>query len=447
MRLVSIIKNQKLNFGVVLLLGSFIASAQENSPFSRYGLGNPFPARNVVNSAMGGTTASYIDGQIVNFNNPATYSSLRYVTYDVGVALTSRNLKSVNSTNKYNSVDLVPTYVALGMPLNKAKSLGLAFGLRPVSRISYSTQVTQRKNFNGNLSDSFVYVNEGSGGLYEAFVGVGKRWGGFSIGFNTGYNFGRKENTTRTFVVDTVTTYNSNSTTTTSFGSLFLSGGLQYEADLNKTTSLRLGLTGNLKHKLNGSQDVLRETFNYLSTGATSPIDTVALTSSIDGKIEMPAMYNAGITLSNFVLDKLGNKYQKSLLTLEYETAQWSNYRFFDKADQLVNSWQFKVGAQLVPDPLSIKSYWSRVAYRAGFYIGKDAAAPDGKTLPVYAVSVGTGFPIRKWRSYDNQFTNINTLLEVGKRGNNNNNISESFFRFSIGLNLSDIWFIKRKYD
>jgi hypothetical protein len=447
MRLVSIIKKPKLSFGIVLLLGSFIASAQENSPFSRYGLGNPFPARNVVNAAMAGTSASYADGQIVNFNNPASYSGLKIVTYDVGIALTSRNLKSVNSTNKYNSVDLVPTYVALGMPLNKDKNLGLAFGLRPLSRISYNTQEAQRIKYPNNLSDSVVYRYEGNGGLYEAFVGIGKRWGGFSLGLNTGYRFGRKENTTATFIVDSVTAYNSNSTSSTSFGNVFLSGGLQYDAQINKTTSIRFGAAGNLKYKLNASQDVLRETFNYLATGATSPIDTVSLNSSVEGKVEMPASYSAGFTINKFVLDKLNNKYQKGLISIEYETTNWSDYRFYSKTDQLINSWQFKVAGQLVPDPLSIKSYWSRVAYRAGFYFGKDAANPNNKSLPVFAATLGTGFPVRKWRSYDNQFTNINTAIEFGKRGNKDNNISESFFRFSIGLNLSDIWFIKRKYD
>ena len=60
---------------------------------------------------------------------------------------------------------------------------------------------------------------------------------------------------------------------------------------------------------------------------------------------------------------------------------------------------------------------------------------------------LGAGFPIRKWRAYDNQYTNINTTFEFGKRGNKNNNITESFFRLSLDLNLSDVWFIKRKYD
>ena len=96
---------------------------------------------------------------------------------------------------------------------------------------------------------------------------------------------------------------------------------------------------------------------------------------------------------------------------------------------------------------MSIKSYWNRVTYRAGFYYGKDAVNADGNDLSIYGLTFGTGLPIRKWRSFDNQYTIINTAIEIGKRGNNKNNITESFFRVSLGFNLSDIWFVKRKYD
>jgi hypothetical protein len=41
----------------------------------------------------------------------------------------------------------------------------------------------------------------------------------------------------------------------------------------------------------------------------------------------------------------------------------------------------------------------------------------------------------------------INTAIEFGKRGSGVNNITENFIKFSLGLSLSDIWFIKRKYD
>lgn len=441
----------KISLFFLLLSVSLCSSAQENSPFSRFGLGNLTPSRNIVNMAMGGSSVAYASGQSVNFTNPASYSELKnYVVYDLGLTLTNRTLKSINPIGKYTSVDLLPSYVSLGMPLSKTKNIGLVFGLRPLSRISYSN--TESKIVTGTRGtgtrDSVLYVYEGSGGLYQAFAGLGKRWGNFSAGINTGYIFGRRENNTTTLVIDTAITANSHSLTSTSFGHLFLSGGFQYKTNLNKTTVLRIGLAGNVKQKLNGKQDVLRETFSYLATGATTAVDTVYSASDKEGKIMLPVSYTAGFSINKSITDRAGNGYDKSSLSVEYESSQWSNFRFYDQPESLVNSWQFKVGGSLVPNPLSInKSYWNHVAFRSGFYFGRDAVLAAGKTMPVSGLSLGAGFPVRKWRSYDNQFTFINTAFEFGKRGNKNNNITESFFRFSLGFSLSDLWFIKRQYD
>jgi hypothetical protein len=70
----------------------------------------------------------------------------------------------------------------------------------------------------------------------------------------------------------------------------------------------------------------------------------------------------------------------------------------------------------------------------------------DKNKLPIVGFTGGAAFPIRR-ASYTNQFTVINTAIEVGRRGNNNNAIRENFFRIAVGLSLSDLWFIKRKYE
>ena len=85
--------------------------------------------------------------------------------------------------------------------------------------------------------------------------------------------------------------------------------------------------------------------------------------------------------------------------------------------------------------------------YSLGFYTGKDYINADGNDYKVQAYTFGFSFNLRKFRSYDKQFTKINTSFEYGKRGTGANNITENFFKFSLGLSLSDIWFIKRKYD
>ena len=49
--------------------------------------------------------------------------------------------------------------------------------------------------------------------------------------------------------------------------------------------------------------------------------------------------------------------------------------------------------------------------------------------------------------AYTNQFTFINLGFEYGKRGNNTNLLRENMFRITVGFTLSDLWFIKKKYN
>jgi hypothetical protein len=444
MRLVSTTTKTKLKLGFLLLLGSYSSIAQENSPFSRYGVGDLFPGQNIVSRGLGGLSAAYVDGQSVNFYNPASYSAHRIVTFDIGINIDNRNLKSAIPAKKFSSTNFTPSYFSLGLPLNKTKNLGAAFGLRPISKINYSQQSTSRLNG----IDSIGTIYEGNGGLYQIFAGIGKRWGGLSLGFNTGYNFGRRETSTRVIPLnDTVFYYEANSRTTTTYGKAFLSAGLQYRIDLKDNSGLTFGLTSTLKQSLYAKQDVVKETFSFAQGLPDTSRITVAESIGKKGKIQLPSTYTTGLTYNKMIVDRFGNKIEKGMIGVEYETSKWSTFRSYNQPDKLVDNWQLRFGGQLVPDPMSITSYWNRVTYRVGFYTGKDYVNADGKELKVKGITLGAGLPIRKWRSLDNQFTTVNTSIEIGKRGTKVNNITENYFKLSFGVSLSDLWFQKNKFN
>jgi len=444
MRLVSTIN---LKLGFLFLTGPIIAFSQENSPFSRYGLGNLFAGQHIINRGMAGLSTPYVDAQSINFYNPASYSGLKVVTFDVGIAISNQTLRSANPTAKYSSTNFTPSYLAFGVPINKKKEIGMVFGLRPISKINYSLQ--ENKRVPG--IDSMATLYEGTGGLNQLFIGFGKRWKTFSLGFNTGYAFGSKETNTRVFINNTDTSSfipytSSNSGTITSYGQFFLDAGLQYQIKVSKSSSVRLGFNADLKQKLKASQDLVRETFVYDNAGTSARVDSVFENKDRKGTIEMPATYTAGILFQQSVQDKLGNKTDKASIGIEYETSQWSKFRFYDQPDKLINSWQVRIGGQFTPDPLSVTRYGSRITYRAGFNYGKDQINADANELSTYGLTFGAGLPVRKWRSLDNQFTVLNLALEYGKRGSGKNNITENYFRIAFGVSLSDIWFVKNKY-
>ena len=436
--------------------------AQINSPFSRYGLGNEVLNNQNVNSqAMGGFSAAYTTsmnsnfGQSININNPATYGNIYMTTFDLGLSLTNNTLKRTTPFSSYSSTYLVPNYIAFGVPIDKAKKIGFAFGLRPLTEINYSLNELKVISTGDSIVNNYI----GQGGLNQVFLGLGKTWKYVSLGFNTGYNFGRKKIANiKSFQYnpDSTNFYQSLSNTNTLFGGAFLHLGLQSEfpiqiikrPKLNERTeyTISIGATATLDQTMTGQQDSLRSTGSY-STTSESNLDTVLFSLNNPGKIIMPALYTVGIALHKKEVGPRGI-YDQWVLGLEYSTRAWKDkYLFYGQQDALSNSWMLRIGAQYCPNAFDYENYWSSVIYRIGFYTGKDYINIDHNGILVSAFTTGLSLPIRKYRSYDYQFSLLNLALQFGQRGTNVNNYKEGFFQFSVGYSLSDIWFNKRKYD
>ncbi len=444
----------KISFTLISLLFFHTLFAQENSPYSRYGLGDIVPNTNIVNRSMGGVSAAYADGLSVNFNNPASYSAFKSyleekskkvlsgrVVLDVGINMNNRTLQQPNQTQSFTTSNLIFSYLQLGIPLTK--NWGLSFGLRPVTRIGYKILRTEqlRNPVSGAVIDSASTEFDGSGGSYLPSIGTGFAIKNFSIGANMGYLFGKKEYvTTRTFLNDSVVYNNAVDTNRTSFGSLFFNAGVQYKINFSKQTFLRLGLSGNLKQTIGGTQDIITNTIIKDPTNGDSKLDSVYAQKGVKGKITYPASYTAGFLLDHTNTDASGWSFGA-----DYIKTKWSDYRFFGTIDSVQDDWQIRVGGQVRPKPT--RNYFSNVAYRAGFFVGRDYLKVQGN-LPLYGVSVGMGLPLANYnRLSPGQYTIVNVGLEYERRGNNQNVLKENTFRLSIGLNFSDLWFNKRKYE
>lgn len=452
---------------------SVIADAQDNSPYSRYGLGDLMPSNNTTTRGMGGISAAYTDIFSINFSNPASYSQfqaareahskkLSYgrVVLDVGINYTGRTLVAPNTTSRFTSSDLLFSYLQLGMPIRR--NWGISFGLRPVSRISYMINRFERLKdpSSGANIDSSVTQFRGTGGAYLPTIGTGfgftvgsKKTAKYenestvSLGVNGGYLFGSRENTAlRNLINDSVNYYASEHTTNTSFGDLYFNSGLQFQSrhyDLVKknTTIFRFGLSGNWEQSIKGNKDTLRRTYTLGSAGETLQIDSVYQSSGLDGTILLPSSYKLG-----FVLQRTNLNFSGWLFGLDYTRGSWSKYRFFGQQDETRDNWMINVGGQIQPKPKA--NYFSNVVYRFGLFTGQDYIRPQGQDLPLMGVSFGMGLPIASHtRLTLNQSTMVNVALEYTKRGNNDNLLKENLFRVSLGFNFTDLWFGKKKYD
>lgn len=444
-------------------------SAQENAPFSRYGLGDIYPSQNIATRGMGGVATTYYHDQAINSVNPASYSALRHVnlfggakgaliSYDIGISIDTRNLRSNEPSDSYRSTNFIPSYIHLGIPLSakaeaRKRNVGLVFGLKPATRIYYSVEKIERTSL-----DSMRTLYEGRGGMNQVFLGLGKKYGNLSIGFNGGYEWGRKAIGTKiNFLNDTVYYYNSNSAEKTNYWGLYLMPGFAFNLKLNETKKpnysysealfLRVAGSGTFSHNLTATSDTLRETYQDNANTDIRTIDTIYYVDNIKGTINIPITYNAGIQLSKKYLvgkDVVASKWS---IAADYSAGKWSEYRFYGKPDsKLIDSWMFRAGAEMIPSVTSNR-LWNRSTYRFGYYTGVDYINADGNKYKVHAFTFGWGFNIKKWSNYDNQSTFVNTAVEFGKRGTDINNITENFFKISVGFSMSDLWFTKRKYD
>ncbi len=415
-----------------LLLGVVKGTGQENSPYSRYGLGDPIPQQNILNRALGGVSTAYADYSSVNFTNPASYAELKITSFDIGLDYNSRTLRALNPPRRFQSSYLIPSYFQLGLPLSKTKNWGMNLGLRPISRINYDILVSKRLPG----IDSVRYSYQGNGGTYQAFTGLGYGNKHFNIGFNVGYMFGNKEYASRVnFINDSIAYKASNSSDSTRFGGIFFNAGIQYKIKINEKVTLRLGAHGNLQTTMKATRNITRQTIEFSPNTGVVPVDSIFTGQNESGTIIHPSSWGAGFVLHHETSWLFGG---------EINFGNWSDYRYYGAPDNLVDSWTARLGAQILPNYKS-DNYFSRVAYRVGASFGPDNVKLN-RTIPQYSFTFGAGFPVRR-NVYTNQYTTINTAFEIGFRGNKDNDIRESLFRVSLGLNLSDIWFNKPKYQ
>ncbi|MFO0414209.1 MAG: hypothetical protein ACK50E_01035 [Bacteroidota bacterium] len=433
--------------GVIFLfcLSFFSKSeAQDNSPWSRYGLGDQLPSLNIVNRGMGYTGAAYSDAQTINFLNPASYSQLgtQRSVFDIGLDINSRTIRNNKGSNYTSSNAYIP-YFAGGFQLRGEKSKtnwGVVFGLRPLTKVSYNVIAGTKLD----AGDSVVYNYEGSGGLYQAFFGTGIGIKNLSLGINGGYRFGSKDYTTRASILNDTSPSRYTSglkEIRNNFGGAFLEGGMQYRLGLTKKTVLQTGVHAGLAMQMNFTRDERMETFIPASSGSAPLIlDSVSVVKNIRGKIEYPLSYGFG-----FLLDHEGKG--RLNLAADYSFTQWSAYRYDNTADFLQDAWTVKFGAQYLPDSKGSTKMKNSLLYRAGFLYGREPYTVDGNMYN-YTITLGVGIPIKKYSYAEYNRSNVvNASLEFGQRSNRKSLLRENYIRLALSFSLSDIWFIKRKYD
>jgi hypothetical protein len=421
-----------------ILLGAICmnVSAQSgtNSPYSQYGLGVLSDQSQGFNRGMNGLAYGLRDGNQVNYLNPASYSAVDSLTmvFDVGLSLQLTNFSEQGT--KVNARNANFEYAVATFRL--FPKVGLSAGLIPFTNIGYSYSLTENI---GSSTTTAIQQHSGSGGLHQAFVGIGwNPFGGLSIGVNGSYLWGTYEKAATVSSNDSYI-----NTMTRKYGATInnykLDAGIQWEQKLGKQDALTIGATFGLGHKLNADPFVTITNTNS-QTGVTQTTSY-----SIKDGLEIPMSFGAGLTYRH------ANRW---LLGADFSLQKWGDVKFpeIDLTTQdyvlsnnvLRDRQKITVGGEWTPNAYDARNFLKRVSYRMGasyatpYYNIKGVEGP--KEL---SVSIGLGLPIF------NQWTNPRaSQLNISAQWVHTSAkdlITENTFRINVGLTFNERWFQKWK--
>jgi hypothetical protein len=431
---------------------------KENSPFSRFGLGNLSPQYLGSTSGMGGLTAAYRDASHYNPINPASLASLRLADFDFG--LYAKNTTVEDTKNSLNSWSGNINHIALGFPTysvineiydRKPREVrwAIGFALLPYNTMGYNIE-TQNKSPN-NLVDSAIVKNYfiGSGGSYRLMWGNGVSYKGLSVGVNVGYLFGKMSYLRQNLLFDpSFYTYANNIEDTYSLGGFFWNVGVQYAITLDPKS--KYGDKGDKKHLVIGGYT--NPSLNMNTTSSRTYLRQLLLSnnSADEERTEIISqekdLKNTGILPSELTLGVNYENGAKFKGGIEYSTSSWSQYQ--NKADlrftPLKDASVFALGAEFILNKSKLKPDEEKIHWRLGFRTGTDPRIFNNEQVKKQAFTFGAGFPLRVGRGQQISFMDLG--IEYGKIGTDK--IKENYWRITLGFTLNDnSWFLKQRYQ
>ena len=308
-----------------------------------------------------------------------------------------------------------------------------SFSLNPYSNVGYNIVDSQNYPSIGNVETYFV----GSGGINQFnWSNSFQFFKHFSVGINASYLLGSLNQTRTVIFVDDSYTTNTQSEKNINISDVYFNYGIQYYNKLNENYSYTLGLKFDNETKINVKKSILSgSTYGKYTNSIydNTLIDTLENIKDQKDSFTIPTNLGFGFSFS---------KNQKFIISADYTTQNWSSTKFLGRSDSLTNSNSFKFGLEYTPKWNSINHAYKRFHYRFGGHYTNTYLNIYNEQLKDYGISFGLGIPLRKTN------TLINLSFELGQRGTIDNNlIKENYGIIRLNLSLSDIWFIKRKFD
>jgi hypothetical protein len=414
-----------LLFFPAVLFGQF--NNNTTSPYSRFGLGDLQRGSVGRSAAMGGAILGSRSNQQINLANPASFTSVDSLAFLADFGFKADFAQYKNDLSRFSTNNINFSYFAFSFPVTSW--LGAGLGLTPYSDTGYDVQMTQEEENFGTVWHRY----NGEGSLSRATLGFGiKPLKNISLGVNLYYFFGRLTRNATVAFLDDVDFYTNEKYEQIRLRDFGLSYGLQATLPVNPTNRITLGVTLEARPEFTAFHSDL--TRKVLTDGTSTDIDTVVFIDEIRDKIKMPLALGVGLSFTS------GEKLE---INADYVRQVWSEATFFGESNPFLTDLnRFSVGGEYIPNRYSIRSYFDKVAYRAGFSFENYYLIFGDQQLNDLGISFGVGLPIYRSLSM------VNVSAQLGKRGKMSNTlIREYYAHLTVSVNLYDMWFIKRKYD
>jgi len=416
---------------VGLIMFPTIIFAQFNnnttSPYSRFGLGELQTYGFGRSVAMGGASIASRYNQQINLSNPASYTAIDTLTFMFEFGIDARTSEFKNDLGSTSVANVNFQYFAMKFQINNWMASSL--GLYPFSDVGYSFDVFD------DIENVGVVLNQyyGTGTISNAYIGLAvEPFKNVSIGANLNYMFGKLNRNTEVYFLEESDFYGIQNYGEFRLRDFGLDFGVQ--VTLPFEDDKRIILAAVLENKPEYTAFMSDITQKNLNSGTALDLDTLNFVDEEKSAIKMPLSFGGGVS---YVVD---NKLE---VNLDYYHQSWSNALLLGKESEFLTDLnKFALGAEWIPDKFSIRSYLSKIAYRAGIKYEETYLMLDGQQINDFGISFGVGLPIYRSSS------TINVGAEFGRKGTTKNGlVLENYARLNLSVNLYDLWFIKRRFD
>jgi len=425
----SIVRNYLL-VGICLLL-AFQASGQAaRTPFSSFGIGEPYGNALVNQQGMAGVGVSQPQFYYINNQNPALliYNSVN-TTFQAGIITERRSISSDTLTETSQGGNM--NYLVTAFPLKPGKWT-TSVGLMPYTSVNYRLQYTEPVS---QSSENVRVMEEGTGGLTQLYWSNGVRLTKqLAVGLKAAYVFSSIRKTYNNQLINSTQPINYLAgVEEKSYVRDFAFGtGISFTKDslfARHRYRLSIGATYDFATKL----DAEKTDRIYRANAVGDTTDVSVLPTSLGGSFSIPSAFTVGVSLSRGMRWNIGT---------EFSYQDWSTFRDLnDNSEGLKKSWRAALGGEITPDPFDTENYLKRMTYRGGLSMEESPFLAGGNPVRDLGINFGFTLPAGRYNSVDLAF-------KYGKRGDKGDNVlEETYFKIYFGITFNDQWFIKRRFD